>query len=198
VALDGRSLLRTRKRDHVGADLGPRPLIAKESLSGARSWAAITAFFGAGAITGSVAALRFKPERPLFVGWSLLTLFALPPATLAIPAPTAIIAASAFLAGISLNFANTLFETVLQQEVPSSAISRATSFTWGLALALQPIGFAMVGPLAALVGTRAMLIAAAAWELVACAIVLSVPGVRDLRRVRDVEVDPDAPADALL
>jgi MFS family permease len=174
------------------------PLIAKESLSGARSWAAITALFGAGAIVGSIGALRFKPERPLFVAWSLLALFALPPAMLAIPAPTAIIAASAFLAGISLNFANTLFETVLQQEVPSSAISRATSFTWGLALVLQPIGFAAVGPIADAVGMRATLIGAGAWELVACAIVLSVPGVRDLRRVRDVELDPDAPVDAVV
>ena len=174
------------------------PLIAKESLDGARSWAAITALFGAGAIAGSIGALRFKPERPLFVGWSLLTLFALPPAMLAIPAPTAIIAASAFLAGISLNFANTLFETVLQQEVPSNAISRATSFTWGLALVLQPIGFAVVGPIADAVGRRATLIGAGAWELVACAIVLSVPGVRDLRRVRDVELEPDAPLDAVI
>jgi MFS family permease len=174
------------------------PLIAKESLAGARSWAAITALFGAGAIAGSIGALRFKPERPLFVAWSLLALFALPPAMLAIPAPTAVIAASAFLAGISLNFANTLFETVLQQEVPSSAISRATSFTWGLALVLQPIGFAVVGPIADALGMRATLIGAGAWELVACAIVLSVPGVRDLRRVRDVELDPDAPVDAVL
>ena len=174
------------------------PLIAKESLSGARSWAAISALFGAGAITGSVAALRFKPRRPLFVGWSLLTLLALPPAMLAIPASTAIIAISTFLGGISLNFANTLFETVLQQEVPSSAISRATSFTWGLALALQPIGFALVGPLADAVGMRAVLVGAAVWELLACAIVLSVPGVRDLRRVREIELDPDAPADAFI
>jgi len=111
---------------------------------------------------------------------------------LAIPAPTAVIAGSAFLAGISLNFANTLFETVLQQEVPSHAISRATSFTWGVALVLQPIGFAVVGPIAAAVGNRATLLGAATWSLIATVIVLSVPGVRDLRRERDVVLDPDA------
>jgi hypothetical protein len=42
------------------------------------------------------------------VGWALLSLLCLPPALLAIPAPTATIAAAALLAGMSLNFANTL------------------------------------------------------------------------------------------
>jgi hypothetical protein len=50
----------------------------------------------------------FAPHRPLFVGWALLSHPLSAPALLAIPAPTATIAAAALLAGMSLNFANTL------------------------------------------------------------------------------------------
>jgi MFS transporter len=162
------------------------PLVAQRSLGGASSWAAIVACFGVGSILGGATAVRLKPERPLFVGWALLALFALPAALLAVPAPTAAIAAGAATAGVALNYANTLFETTLQQHVPAAAISRASSFSWLLALLLQPIGFAVVGPISAAIGVRATLIAAAVWSLISSCVVLSVPGVRDLRRIREV------------
>jgi MFS family permease len=176
------------------------PLVAKESLDGAASWAAISASFGAGAVAGGLLALRIRPRRPLVIGWALLSLFALPPALLAVPAPTFAIAAGMLLAGVSLNVANTLFETALQQHVPAGAISRATSFSWLLALVLQPIGFAVVGPVSDAIGIEATLVAAAVWALASTAIVLSVPGVRDLRRLDGAEPAgeelPLPPADA--
>ncbi|MDQ5820990.1 MAG: MFS transporter [Actinomycetota bacterium] len=157
------------------------PLVASRSLDGAKSWAIISAGFGLGAIAGGAIALRFKPARPLVVGWTLLALFGVPAALLAVPAPTVAIAGGAFLAGLALNVANTLFETALQQHVPQAALSRASSFSWMLALLLQPIGFALVGPVSDAVGIRATLIGAAVWALLSSCIVLSVPGVRDLR-----------------
>jgi MFS family permease len=97
------------------------PVVAKRSLHGPASWAAIVAAFGIGAVCGSFVALRIKPRRPLLVGWTALTAFTLPSALLAVPSPTAAIAAGAFLAGLSLNLANTFFETTLQQYVPAAA-----------------------------------------------------------------------------
>jgi MFS family permease len=159
------------------------PLVAQESLGGAAAWAAITAAFGAGAIAGGAFALRVKPEHPLVVGWTLIALFALPPALLAVPAQTAAIAAGSFAAGVALSVANTLFETALQQHVPRHALSRASSFSWLLALVLQPIGFALVGPVSEALGTRTTLVAAAVWVLFSCCVVLSIPSVRNLRRL---------------
>lgn len=161
------------------------PLVAKRSLGGPGAWAVIAAGFGVGAVLGGAAALRIRPERPLVAGWSLLSLFALPAALLAVPAPTLVIAAGALAAGVALNVANTLFETALQQHVPAAATSRASSFSWMLAMLLQPIGFAVVGPVSDAIGIRTTLFAAAVWALAASGIVLAVPGVRDLRRLPD-------------
>ncbi len=165
------------------------PLVALRSLDGPKSWTIILVGYGLGAIASGALALRLRPSRPLVLGWSLLALFGVPAALLSVPAPTVVIAAGAFLAGISLNIANTLFETALQQHVPRAVLSRASSFSWMLAMLLQPIGFALVGPISDAVGIRATLIGAAVWALVSSCIVLSVPGVRDLRRL-----PPDATA----
>jgi MFS family permease len=159
------------------------PVVAKRSLDGATSWAAIATAFGIGSVLGSFVALRLRPRRPLLVGWTALSAFALPAALLAIPAPTAAIATGTLLAGMSLALANTFFETTLQQRVPPAALSRATSFVWLLALALRPVGFAAVGPVSSAVGLRATLVAAAVWEVVACAIAISIPSVRRLERL---------------
>ncbi len=164
------------------------PLVAVRSLDGPKSWAIISAGFGLGAIVGGAAALRFKPARPLLVGWTLLALFGLPAVLLGIPAPTLLIAAGALCAGVSINFANTMFETAVQKHIPAGAISRATSFAWFLALLLHPLGLGAVGPVSHAIGIRATLFAAAAWSVIASLIALSVPGVRDLPAVRD---DPD-------
>ena len=159
------------------------PVVAKRSLHGPASWAAIVAAFGIGAVCGSFVALRVKPRRPLLVGWTALLAFALPSALLAVPSSTAAIAAAAFLAGLSLNLANTFFETTLQQYVPAAALSRATSFVWMLALALQPVGFALAGPVAGAIGLRATLVAGAIFAGVQCTIAISIPSIRRLERL---------------
>jgi MFS family permease len=174
------------------------PVIAKESLGGARAWAAIAASYGAGAIVGGVLGLRVRPQRPMVVAWALVMLFSLPPAALSLPAHVVVICAAGFFAGISLGLSNTLIETAIQQEVPVAALSRVTSFTFGLALVLQPIGFALVGPVSSAIGDRATLLASAAATLACASLVLAVPGVRELRRTRDVALDPDVPVDRLL
>jgi MFS family permease len=174
------------------------PVIAKDSLGGARAWAAIAASYGAGAIAGGVLGLRVRPERPLVVAWALVMLFSLPPAALSIPAHVVLICAAGFFAGISLGLSNTLIETAIQQEVPGAALSRVTSFTFGLALVLQPIGFALVGPVSSAIGDRATLIGSAAATLACSLLVLSVRGVRELRRTAEPTLDPNAPVDAFV
>jgi MFS family permease len=162
------------------------PIVAKRSLHGATSWAAIVTAFGIGAVLGSVVALRLRPRRPILLGWTVLTLFALPSSLLAIPAPTIAIAVAALFAGLSLDLANTLFETTLQQHVPAAALSRATSFVWLLALALQPIGFALVGPVSGAIGIRATLLIGAVWAVASSAIAVCIPSVRRIERLEAV------------
>jgi hypothetical protein len=167
------------------------PLVAEESLGGAPAWAAIVTAFGVGSVVAGVAALRFKPERPLLVGVSALVLLGLPPALLAVPAPTPLIAAGAFGAGFGLILFNTLFETTVQQHVSAAALSRVSSIDWMLSLGLYPIGLALAGWVAEVIGVGATLTVAAAWALLSTPFVLAVPSVRNLhRRGGPPEVDP--------
>ncbi len=167
------------------------PLVAEESLGGAAAWAAIVTAFGVGSVVAGAIALRFKPERPLLIGVSALVLIAFPPALLAVPAPTPVIAAGAFAAGFGLILFNTLFETAVQQHVPAEALSRVSSIDWMLSLGLYPIGLAVAGSVAEVIGVGATLAASAIWALIWTPVVLAVPSVRNLRR-RDgpLEVDP--------
>jgi MFS family permease len=158
------------------------PLVAEESLNGASSWAAIVTCFGLGSVLGGLAVIRLKPERPVFAGVAALSLLALPPALLAFPAETAVIAGGALFAGFGLIFFNTLFETAVQEHVPAAALSRVASIDWMLSLALYPIGLAGAGFVADQIGTGPTLAIAAIWAVASTAVVLMVPSVREVRR----------------
>ncbi|HEX2708209.1 MAG TPA: hypothetical protein VHM66_09420, partial [Solirubrobacterales bacterium] len=122
--------------------------MARESLGGSSSWALIAAAFGVGALLGGVLALSFRPRRPLLVGEAAVVLFALPAALLAIPAATLVLALGALIAGAAISLAEILYETVAAQYIPQQALSRVSAYDWLGSLALEPLGLALVGPLA--------------------------------------------------
>ena len=68
-----------------------------------------------------------------------------------------------------------------QERVPASAISRVSALDWTGTLVLNPIGFALVGPLAAIIGVSATLIGAGTLTAIATLAVIAVPSVRNLR-----------------
>jgi hypothetical protein len=70
----------------------------------------------------------------------------------------------------------------MQQFVRPEALSRVSSIDWLLSVGLQPIGFALAGPVAEAIGLSTALAAAAAWMVGSTAFVLCVPSVRNLRR----------------
>jgi MFS family permease len=158
------------------------PLVAKQDLGGAAAWAAIVACFGAGAIVGDLAAIAIRPRRPLLFGCAVVGTFALPPAFLAVPAPTAVIAASTFLAAFGLTVFNTLFVTTMQEQVPPEALSRVTAYDWLASVAFLPLGYALAGPLADAIGIRELLLAGAVFEVVGAAALVALPSVRAIER----------------
>jgi MFS family permease len=158
------------------------PVVADRELGGSSTWATIVTFAGVGAVAGGALAIRVRPERPLLAGVSALALLAGPPALLAIPAETLVIAVAAFFAALGLSFFNTVFLTTMQQFVRPEALSRVSSIDWLLSVGLQPIGFALAGPVAEAIGLSTALAAAAAWMVGSTAFVLCVPSVRNLRR----------------
>jgi MFS family permease len=158
------------------------PVVADRELGGSSAWATIVTFAGVGAVAGGALAIRVRPARPLLAGVSALALIAGPPALLAIPAETLVIAVAAFFAALGLSFFNTVFLTTMQQFVRPEALSRVSSIDWLLSVGLQPIGFALAGPVAEAIGLSTALAAAAAWMVASTALVLCIPSVRNLRR----------------
>lgn len=156
------------------------PIVVKDSLGGAAAWGVIWTCAGIGAVIGDAAALRLRPRRPLFIGGLAVSLWALEPALLARPFPTWAIAAAALLGFGGMSFSNTLWFTALQERIPRDALSRVSSFDWLGSLVFQQAGYAIAGPIAAVIGVSATLLASAAMQASACIGVALTPAVRRL------------------
>jgi MFS family permease len=157
------------------------PFVAHESLGGATAWGLIGTAGGIGAVLGDAAALRFRPRRPLLAGGLAASLLALEPALLARPFPTAVVAVAAALGFAGSGFSNALWFTALQERIPRQALSRVSSYDWLGSIAFQPAGFALAGPLAAVIGVPPTLLGSAAVQASACITVSLSPSVRGLR-----------------
>jgi len=156
------------------------PAVAKESLGGSSSWALIVALFGVGGLFGGAIALSVRPRRPLLVSEGFALIFALPVALLAIPSHTVVIAAGALISGCVASLSEILYVTVVAQKVPQASLSRVMAYDWFGSLALEPLGLALVGPLAVAIGISTTLWLGAAVITACIFAVLLVPGVRRL------------------
>jgi MFS family permease len=156
------------------------PLVAKSELGGAGAWGAILSAQAVGAILGGLVALRVRFRRPLVACALLAAPSGAILAMLALPAPTVVIAAVALFASACLSIDDTVWSTVLQQQIPPHAISRIASIDWFGSVALNPIGYALVAPLAAHAGVSATLACAAVLNSSVGLALLAVPAVRTL------------------
>ena len=161
------------------------PIIAKEHLGGAGAWGAILALQSVGAVAGGIYALRLKVRHPLVVSQLLVVPAGLLLLGLSIPLPLLAIAACSFAVGVGFALGNTLWITTLQRNVPEHALSRISSFDWFGSVALNPIGYALIGPIAVAIGTSQTLVIAGILNIVVCMSVLLVPSVRDIRMTND-------------
>ena len=157
------------------------PLVAQRSLGGADAWALIMGALATGSCLGGLAATQLRPRRPLLTACAALPLTALSPALLAFGPPVAIVATAALIGGICLVLFNTLWETSLQRQIPTTLLSRVSAYDWLGSAALSPIGFAIAGPIAATIGVDRSLWLAAALIATTSVLPLAVPEVRDLR-----------------
>jgi len=164
------------------------PIIAKESFGGAKVWGLVLAAVGVGLVIGSVAALRLRPERPLFFGVVAITLLFPPVVLLAIEAPWPAVAASALLAGIGIELFSVYWDTALQAHVPNEVLSRVSAWDAIGSLVLIPAAYAVVGPVADAIGIDQTLWLCAGIVLVAITAQLLSREVRELPRL-----PPEAP-----
>jgi MFS family permease len=158
------------------------PVIAARSLGGASAWGAICASWAAGAVLGGMVALRAAPKRPLVAANLALALPILPLLALVSPLATWQVSVAAALSGGGMVFVNSVWETTMQQLIPTAVLSRVDSYDWLISLVVTPIGYVAVGPLALHAGDTAVLAGAAILLGVTCGLTVLIPGIRAVRR----------------
>ena len=169
------------------------PTVAQESLSGSSSWALIATAAGIGALVGGGVALSIRPRRPLLIGEGLILLIVLQVLALALPAPTAVIALTALIAGAVGSLSQILFETAWMHHIPGPTRTRVAAYDWFGSLSLEPIGLALIGPLAVAIGTSNALWLSAAAIALSLVTVYSVPSVRRLEVPVEEPTPPPPP-----
>ena len=148
---------------------------------GLGAWGLVVSACGAGGVGGGLMMLRWSPGRPLVVVEAAVVLTALPLALLALRAPDAAVVSGGVAMGLGLAALNILIGTAIQDSVPDALLSRVTSVIGLAARGLTPVGFALCGPAAQLVGVRPALGGGA---LVLAASAVAMLGAREIRGYR--------------
>ena len=133
------------------------PVIARDHYGSANVFGWLEALSGAGSVTATVVAIRWRPAHPMGIGLALCLLWPLCNGLLAGAVPLVVVAASAVAAGFGVGLFIVWWETALAHHIPPGVLSRVSAYDWMGALALLPAGFAVAGPLAAAFGARTVL-----------------------------------------
>jgi predicted MFS family arabinose efflux permease len=165
------------------------PYIAEHSMHGAGSWAPVVAGAGIGALLGSLAGLRVHFRQPLVAVGRIFLLTALQSVLLAFHAPVWLLAPAAACAGFGFACGSVVWDTQLQKAIAPDKLARVAAYGWMSAMVMLPAGYALAGPISALVGMRGYLLFGATWLVVSTAVVYRLPSVRAVR-----EPAPELPA----
>jgi len=142
------------------------PYVAKHSMHGASSWAFVVTGEGVGALLGGLAGLRWRPRQPMVTTGLLLMLTAVQNLILAFHPTTLLLTLAATGAGFSFALGSVVWDTTLQRAIPAEKLARVASYGWMGAMVFLPAGYALAGPISAVIGLKADLLIAAGWIVV--------------------------------
>ncbi|MEV5841209.1 MFS transporter [Streptomyces sp. NPDC051985] len=161
------------------------PVVMEDGHGGATAWSVVMITGSVGSLVGGLAALRYRPRRPLVITNAAAMLGVLPPALLAPPAPLPVIALGVAVTFIMTSLVGEVLATTQQQLFPEEILARVSSLDWMISLIAMPAGYAAAAPVAQFLGTRTTLLAAAALIGTPCLLLNLLPGVRSVRRLPD-------------
>ncbi|PZF81048.1 MFS transporter [Jiangella anatolica] len=168
------------------AGSGPTMTLGYSTLvtdHGSATFGLVMSALGAGSVLGGIVAIRLRPRFPLRAGALSMILWTLMPLSVALGWPAPVIAGCYAVSGVGMAFWIVMFHTSVQTHVPQDVLGRVHSYDAAGSLVMKPVGQAVAGPLAVVVGTVPLLLVAAAMALVTCTLLLAIPAVRELRRV---------------
>src|SRR2546428_6471809 len=163
------------------------PVVAKRALHGAAGWGIVVGAEGIGLVVAGLVALRWRPTRLLRSGTIALIGTPIFLATLAAPAPLAIVVLGGIVAGFGVELFNVYWMTTMQQQIPDEVLARVNSYDALGSFVFIPIGLTIAGPIAGAIGVSATLWAGAG---IAVFTSLSALASRDVRTLRRREEQP--------
>lgn len=168
----------------VGVENVLLPVITKRDFGTASVFATSAALFSLGGAISAVICIKAKVKNPGLVSVAVWGLFVLAPLVLAFPVPKELIYLAYFASGFSIGPWEAFWATQVQREVPAEYQGRVFSIDYMGTFALMPLGMALVGPMVNIFGEREMLIGVAVFHLLICAVVLFVPGVKQMKSTK--------------
>ncbi|MEW1547371.1 MFS transporter [Streptomyces tsukubensis] len=167
------------------AGAGPTTTLGNSTLvtdHGASVFGLVMSSLGAGSVVGGLIAMRFRPRYPLRAGALSMILWVPMPLSVALGLPAPLIAVCYGVSGVGMAFWVVMFHTSVQTHVPHDVLGRVHAYDAAGSLVMKPVGQAVAGPLALVVGTVQLLYVSAAMALVVSALLLAIPAVRGLKR----------------
>jgi MFS family permease len=168
----------------IGVENVLLPVITKRDFGTASVFATAAVLFSVGGAISAVICVKAKIKNPGLVSVLVWGLFILAPLVLAFPSSKELIYLAYFAAGFSVGPWEAFWSTQVQREVPAEYQGRVFSIDYMGSLGLMPIGMALAGPMVNLFGERQLLIGVAVIHLLICAVVLLVPGVKEMKSSR--------------
>lgn len=159
------------------------PVVADRTV-GRAGWGLVLATLTAGMLLGAAGAMRWQPRRPLRVGMTCSTSLAGIPVALAFAPSLPVLLAAAVVTGTCMETFAIAWDTSLQSHVPSDRLARVYAYDILGSFVAIPVGEVAAGPLAEVLGARAVLLGAAGIIVVGALGGLASPSVRDLRRTQ--------------
>ncbi len=134
------------------------PVLFASLPNGAKLWGLIASATGVGGMVGGLFILRLRFLRPLVAFELAAALLTTPLVLLAFHAPVLPVAVGSAIFGAALAVLNVTVQTTIQERIPTDVLSRVNAMFSVVSLGLGPIGFALCGPIAHLVGPRSSLV----------------------------------------
>jgi MFS family permease len=144
-----------------------------------------------GYLIGSTIAGRTRVRRAVLIGNLALLTYVAPLLLFAFAGPAWLVVASYGVAMGCLGFLNPVWETVVQQQIPSAVLGKVTAYDWLVSLGAMPLGYTLGPILADSLGTTWPLTVSAVLVVITMLAPATVPDVRNLR-LQHVPVTPAA------
>ena len=137
------------------------PIVVGEGMNRS-AWGVAMATMMTGFVIGGLICLRWRPRRSLYAGTALLSMTALFPIAMAVADAPALVWVGAFLHGVGLSIFSVFWDLAIQQQIPEDKLSRVYSFDMVGSFIARPVGLALTGPVAEMVGFGTWLLVVAA------------------------------------